>query len=267
MKDFKNFKTYKKQKKDYSLIKRKIFFVVLLACLFIAFFYAIYKGLYFLNNTTQNSKLRYVYIKGDKILKSSYLVNNLHIENNTKLDNQLKVDVYNKLMKNPFIAKSSVAIIKPDTLYIDIKEKVPLCVLDFNNKQFVFSSSGQYITDRIDPQKLNIDKILHIKMASLTPQINNKNVILALVDLYKKLDKLEKISYIMMEGNRFEVFLENGVMVKANALNCNYNKSIGRLEEIWPKLVPDIEKIESVSICYPDRIIIKWKTKEINSGR
>ncbi|OSS41432.1 hypothetical protein DESAMIL20_985 [Desulfurella amilsii] len=266
MKDFKNFKTYKKQKKDYSLIKRKIFLIVLSACLFIAFFYGIYKGLYFLNNT-QKSKLRYVYIKGNKILKSSYLVNTLHTGNNTKLNNKLKVDVYNKLMKNPFIAESRVAIIKPDTLYIDIKEKVPLCILDFNNKQFVFSNSGQYITDRIDPQKINIYKILHIKMANLTPQINNKNVILALVDLYKKLDKLEKISYIMIVGNEFEVFLENGVMVKANVFNCDYNKSTGRLETIWPKLLPDIKKIESVSICYPDRIIIKWKTKEINSGR
>lgn len=266
MKDFKNFKTYKKQKKDYSLIRRKVFFLVFFASLLIIFFYAAYKGLCFLNNAN-TSKLKYIYIKGDKILKSNYLANSLPIGNNTKLDNQLKVKVYNNLIKNPFIDKARVAIIKPDTLYIDIKEKVPLCVLDFNNKQYVFSNSGQYITDRIDPQKINIDKILHIKMANLTPQINNKNIVLALVDLYKKLDKLEKISYIILQDNKFGVLLKNGVMVEANVLDCDYDKSIERLKTVWPKLLPDIGKIERILICYPDRIIIKWRTKEIDSGR
>ncbi|MGC8706246.1 MAG: cell division protein FtsQ/DivIB [Desulfurella sp.] len=266
MKDFKNFKTYKKTKKNYSNIKRKIFLKLLLVLILAVFFYGIYQVFYILKNS-QESKLRYVYIKGNKILQSNYLIHSLGISNNTKLNSHLKLDVYNKLKKNPFIENAKIAIIKPDTLYIDINEKTPLCILEVNNKQLLFSNDGQYITDNIDPKKIKVDKILHIKMANLTPQINDKKVLLTLVNLYKKLDKLEKISYIIMEDNKFGVNLKNGIMVTANMFNCDYDKSIKRLEIIWPKLLPDTDKIENVSICYPDRIIIKWKTKETKSGR
>lgn len=266
MKDFKNFKAYKKPKKDYSLIKRKLLLILLSTFLVVIFIYAIFRGLYFLKNA-QESKLKYVYIKGNGIIESKYLIKSLKIGNDTKLNNQLKIDVYNELIKNPYIAQANVATIKPDTLYIDIKEKKPLCILELNNRQLIFSSNGQYMTDNVDSQKINTNKILHIQMSNLTTQINNKRVVLGLVKLYKKLDKLEKISYISMEDNKFGVYFENGIMVKANMLNCDYDKSIARLETIWQKLLPDSKKIESVSICYPDRIIIKWKTKEINSGR
>lgn len=266
MKDFKNFKAYKKPKNNYSLIKRKLILILILVIFAVVFIYVILKGLSFLKNA-QESKLRYVYIKGNGIIDSKYLIKSLKISNGTKLNNQLKIDVYNELMKNPYIAQANVATIKPDTLYIDIKEKKPLCILELNNRQLIFASNGQYMTDHIDSQNINTNKILHIKMANLTTQINNKSVVLGLVKLYKKLDKLEKISYIKMEDSKFEVYFENGIMVKVNMFDCDYDKSTARLETIWQKLLPDIKKIESVSICYPDRIIIKWKTKEINSGR
>ncbi|MGB9755290.1 MAG: cell division protein FtsQ/DivIB [Desulfurella sp.] len=266
MKDFKNFKSYKKPKKNYSLIKRKIILIIISAVLVVVFIYAAFKGLYFLKNA-QESKIKYIYIKGNSIIDSKYLIKSLKINKDTKLNNQLKIDVYNELMKNPYIAQANVATIKPDTLYIDIKEKKPLCILEANNRKLMFSSNGQYMTDDVNSQQINTNKILHIKMSNLTTQINNKSAVLGLIKLYKKLDKLEKISYISMEDNKFEVYFENGIMVKANMFDCDYDKSAARLETIWQKLLPDVKKIESVSICYPDRIIIKWKTKEINSGR
>ncbi len=266
MKDFKNFKSYKKTNKKSSNIKKFFTISILFGILILIVSYSIYKGFYFLKNF-EEKKIKYIYVTGNNIINSNYLINSLKIDNNTKLSKQLQIEVYNKLRQNPFIAYANVAIIKPDTLYIDIKEKKPLCIIEFNNRQLLFAENGQYITDSIDPKKIKTNKILHIKMSNLTPQINNKNTVLGLVKLYKKLDKLEKISYISMVGNKFDVFLENGIMVKANMENCDYDKSIERFKIIWPKLLPDIQKIESVSICYPDRIIIKWNTKEINSGR
>ncbi len=266
MKDFKNFKSYKKTKEKPSNIKKFFTIFILFGILILILSYSIYKGLYFLKNF-EETKLKYIYVTGNNIINSNYLISNLKIDDNTKLSKQLQIEVYNELRQNPFIDSANVAIIKPDTLYIDIKEKKPLCLIEFNNRQLFFADNGQYITDSIDPKKINTNKILHIKMSNLTPQINNKSTVLDLVKLYKKLDKLEKISYISMEGNKFDVFLENGIMVKADMKNCDYDKSMERLKMIWPKLMPDIQKIESVSICYPDRIIIKWNTKEINSGR
>jgi len=265
MKDFKNFRNYKRtQKKPLHLRKFLWVFVFLVVSGII--FYAVYKAFIFLSNT-KNTQLKYVYIKGNNFLQSQYIYDTLRINNNTKLTNELKIQVYNILKKDPFIKNVSVAIVEPDTLYINLEEKKPLCILENNNRQLLFDTNGQFITDNIDTKKINTNKILHIKMLNLTPQINEKSVVLSLVELYKRLDKLEKISYINMEDNSFDVFFENGMRIKANMKDCDYKKSVDRLTMIWPKLLPDVQKIDSVSICYPDRIIIKWKTKEIDSGR
>lgn len=266
MRDFKNFKTYNKPKKKRFAIKRSFFYPIIAILIIFVLIFITWRILFFLKSI-QKSDLKYVYITGNHIVDSRYLLKNLNIANNSELTNSLKIRIYKNLLKNPWIKTAKVAILKPDTIYISIIEKKPLCVIVLANRQMVFSDNGEYVLNYKVSKDINLNNIIHINLADYSPLINNPKVILDLVKIYKKLDKLEKISYIRIEGNNFDVYLEKGVLVKLNLFNCDYNNSIERLGSIWPKLMPDAKNVDSISICYPDRIIIKWKAKELKSGR
>ncbi len=231
----------------------------------VVFSSTVFASIYFYTKYTDKySILKYVVIGGNKILSSKQIRNITLTNNAIAMDRYKEKDIYSKLMLNPWIKEARVAKIYPDTIYIKIKERKPCGILLFKNNVFLVDSDGNII-DRYQ-KTLNIkpDLLPHIVLKN-SMYMKENFLIKSILKIYEKLDKFDKINYIEVISDSYQlVHFSNSLNVVVNSLHCP-DVAFGHLKKEWLNLVNKKDRLESVSICFSNKFVLRWK-KEKKSG-
>ncbi len=213
--------------------------------------------IYGYNQVSQRyARLKYIVIKGNSILPISIVKGFVASSGNGGLSTYNISKIYFKTISNPWIKKAKVAKIFPDTLYLVIEEKKPSAFIYYRRKVYIINNNGSVIGKYQSYLKLppNLPKV--VLNSNL---LENKQLLKAIVDIYEKLDKIGKINYIGVMSDSYQVVnFVSGLKVIVSSLNCP-PIAIGRLASKWSYLNSLKNKLDSVSICFNNKFVLKWK--------
>jgi cell division protein FtsQ len=255
--DYKNIdKEETGKRKSYSLKTVWAFFVLFFLLVFV--FLSIYLYTLF---TREHYILRYVAISGNHVLSADAIKSITLTNKATCINNHNEEDIYSGLIINPWVKRAYVAKIYPDTIYIKILERKPFGLVEFNDKAFIIDKDGSVID--IYKKGMNVDiSNLPAIMVNNKSYINKPYLMKAILDIYLKLDKLGKINYIeVISDSRQLVHFSNALNVVVDSLHCPSSAFI-HLEKAWLNLVRKRKRLDSVSICFSDKFVLKWKKEK-----
>ncbi len=263
--DYKNTKKSEPKRINYNTIAKIVLSVLILILLSFGIYFSIYTYKIY---TKKFYVLKHIYIEDNKILNRNYIIRNvMNINSARPLYLYNTQNIYSKLISNVWIQSAKVAKFYPDTIYIKIKERIPAGILYKEKKKFIIDDRGNIISNYGSNIYIstNLDNLPKIKINKNYKQNDLRNILNLSLKRFEKMNKIGKIDYIEVVSDSYELFhFKNGLIVAINALRCNAG-AYNRLEREWSELVSKKDKIEFVSICYHDKIVIKWK-KGANSG-
>ncbi len=253
MKDFGENKINKKVKshKNIFLTAVKLFSGI---AIFLVFIFSVVCG--YSNRTNKYTTLKYIVIKGNNILSSSTIKDLIVSNTSTKLSSYRLPNIYYKLISNPWIKKAKIAAIFPDTVYVFIEEKKPGAFVYYKKLLFVIDANGNLIGKYKPSWKLpkNLPKFL--LKADL---LKDKALLKQTLSSYEKLDKIGKINYIEIESDSYQlVHFSNGLNVVINSFDCP-QIAFKRLAYKWSYLRSLKNRLDSISICFDNKFVLKWK--------
>ncbi|WP_025270102.1 cell division protein FtsQ/DivIB [Hippea sp. KM1] len=202
------------------------------------------------------AKLRYIVIEGNSVLPKKLISSLTTKGKSLKLKEYREDLIYLNLISNPWIKEAHLAKIFPDTMYIKIKEKEPKGMLIFNKTTYIIDENGSVIDTYKPYLRLPSLKKITIDKKSF---LNNKTLLRSVMNIYEKLDKVEKINYIEIVSNSYQlVHFKGGLNVAVNSFDCP-EKAIVRLKEKWSYLYSLKDRLDSVSICFDNKFVLRWK--------
>ncbi len=255
MKDYANLskngnKDENKKKFIFSLVK------FLLSCIAVAgLFMAIVLG--YNEISRRYAQLRYIIIAGNHILPTSIIKQYISDSGGSdRLSTYAPSKIYFKIISNPWIKNVKIAKIFPDTLYVVILEKKPLAYVYYRKKIYLIDKRGSLIGEY--KKYLNLPRNLP-KIVLKINLLKNKQLLKSVVNIYEKLDKIEKINYIDVVSESYQVvYFAGGLKVVVSSFDCP-DVAIKRLKEKWKYLNAVKNKLDSVSICFDNKFVLKWK--------
>ncbi len=256
MKDYSHFKEEMQEKKDRKGVILKFIYLTISITLFL---FIIFLVLYsYVEISNKFARLKFIVISGNRVLPKK-IISNIIISNGTvKLSTYKPSKIYYKIISNPWIKEAKVAKIFPDTIYLVIKEKKPAAFAYYNNDIYIIDNNG----NKIDTYKnyLNIPKSLpKIKIKAKSNILSNNFLLKSTITMYEKLDKIGKINYIDVVSSSYQVVnFSNGLKVVVNSLNCP-KLALRRLSQKWAYLDTLKNKLDSVSICFDNKFVLKWR--------
>jgi len=229
--------------------------VLILFALFIFLFLAIY---FYTLYTREYYVLKYVAISGNHVL-SADTIKSLTLTNKAScINNHDEEDIYSSLIINPWVKMAYVAKIYPDTIYIKILERKPYGIVQSNEKIFIMDKSGNVIDTYKKGLNLDMSK-LPLIITEKQNDVNKPFLIKAILEAYRKLDKLGKINYIEIISDSHQlVHFANAFDVEIDSLNCP-SKAFEHLRKEWRNLLRKRKRLKSVSICFSDKFVLSWK--------
>ncbi len=253
--DLKNLGSKNSSKKKYIESKFKIVSSIFIAMFIIGligssvFFYVRY--------TKRHYVLKYVAVTGNKVLSINLIKRIANVDSMKSMYDFSEKKIYSNLIFNPWIRKAYVAKIYPDTIYIMVDEWTPKGVVIIHKKQFIVNGKG----DIISQYRKNLDIDI-----SVLPRIvvHNSNymkgfLIGSIINIYEKLDKFGKINYIDVISDSYQlVHFANSLNVAVDSLNCP-KEAFTHLKKEWDNLVSKRKKLDSVSICFVNKFVLRWK--------
>ncbi len=258
--DYKKISNKKERKPD---IKQKlktvgiVFIVLLLFGVLTAFAY------FYTGYTKKHYVLRYVAITGNKVLTPTKIKKITHLNKPLSMYDCNEKTIYSELIINPWIKRAYVAKLYPDTIYIKIDEWSPKGVVVIGKKKILVNKNG----NAIDTYNKNLDvDIERLPLIVLKNSNHIKNFLIqSIINVYEKLDKLDKINYIEVISDSYQlVHFRNSLNIAVDSLNCP-DKAFVHLRKEWSDLVSKKAKLDSVSICFDNKFVLRWK-KERKSG-
>ncbi len=246
---------------DYGVALKVVLSILILIILSFGTFFSIYAYKIY---TKKFYVLKHIYIEDNNILDKNYIIKNIiNIRSSRSFYFYNTQNIYAKLISNPWIKTAEIAKIYPDTIYIRIKERVPSGILYEQKKKFIIDSMGNIISNYNSNKYMlfKLDSLPKIKINKSYKQNNLSSILSLSLKRFEKMDKISKIDYIEVVSDSYELFhFENGLNVAINALRCNAG-AYNRLKREWSELISKKDKIEFVSICFHDKIVIKWKKR------
>ena len=199
--------------------------------------------------------LKKVYVNGNRVLAASYIAKE-GIGEFFKPINYYKLSsIYMSLVSDPWIKSARITKIYPDTIVINILEKRPIALV-YTPKGAVVIGKDGYIIDKYSPILKLPSSVCKIKIKQES-FLKDKNLIKSVITFYEKLDKIAKINYIEIVSDSYQVaYLVNGLKIGINSLDCP-SDALKRLRESLPYLLSLKDKIESVSICFNNKFVVK----------
>ncbi len=256
MKDYSNLKGEAQEKKDKKSIILKFLHISMAVILFSLFIFLMLYS--YVEVSNKFAKLKFIVISGNHVLPKGNISNIIINSGNMKFSTYNLSKIYYKVISNPWIKEAKVAKIFPDTIYLTITEKKPAAFVYYNNKIYIIDNDG----NKIDTYKnyLNISNSLpKIRIKAKSSTLNNKLLLKSIISIYEKLDKIGKINYIDVVSDSYQVVnFSNGLNIVVNSLNCP-GVAIERLSKKWAYLNTLKSKLDSVSICFDNKFVLKWK--------
>ncbi len=259
--DYKDLDNKKAQKTNYKKLFRAagiVFVIVFVAATIAALTY------FYIGYAKKHYVLKYVAITGNKVLSVETIKKQAALNKTKSMYSYDEKTIYSKLMLNLWIKKAYVAKLYPDTIYIKIVEWTPKGLVIAGKKRLIVNKNG----DVIDTYKkgLNIDynNLVHI---ALKNQNHIKNFLIhSIINIYEKLDKFGKINYIDVISDSYQlVHFNNSLNIAVNSLNCPA-KAFIHLRKEWNKLVSRAGELDSVSICFENKFVLRWKKEKKGGG-
>jgi len=253
MKDYSEFNKNETIRDKKKLIIKALHFTVVVIT-FSFFVFLIFYGYIQLSN--RFARLKYIVVNGNYILPKRLISSIVTSSGNIGFSTYDPSKIYFKIVANPWVKEARVATIFPDTIYVTIKEKIPTAFVIYKNSIYIIGKDGSII----DTYKsyLKIPKSLP-KIRLKANLLNDKQLLKAIVNIYEKLDKIEKINYIDVVSDSYQVVnFSNGINVVVNSFSCP-EVAIKRLAQKWSYLSTLKDKLDSVSICFDNKFVLKWK--------
>jgi len=207
--------------------------------------------------THKFSILKNVYVNGNSVLSARYLASVGIGKFYKQLSSYKESKIYSNLISIPWIEKASVAKIYPDSIIINVVEKKPKAIIYLNKKAFILDKDGNIISDYSNNLRLpsRIERI-YVNNKSF---LSNKKLIKSVIGFYEKLDKIAKINYIEIVSDSYQIaYLENGLKVGINSFGCP-SVALINFKRKLPYLLSVKNRLESVSICFSNKFVLKWK--------
>ena len=254
MKDYSNLKEEIQEKKDKKGVILKFIYLSMAAILFLFFISLMLYS--YIEVSNKFARLKFIVISGNHILPKKNISNIIINSGNTELSTYNLSKIYYKIISNPWIKKARIAKIFPDTIYLIINEKKPAAFVYYNKDIYVIDSDG----DKIDIYKKYLNMPISLpKIKTKSDILNNKSLLKSILTIYEKLDKIGKINYIDVVSGGYQVVnFSNGLNIVVNSLNCP-KVALRRLSQKWAYLNTLKSKLDSVSICFDNKFVLKWK--------
>ncbi len=254
MKDYSDFNKKKTVESDKKILALKLLHFLVVVLAFSFFVFLILYGYIQLSN--RFAKLKYVVVNGNQVLPKRLINTIVANSGNIGFSTYDPSKIYFKIIANPWVKEARVAAIFPDTIYVTIKEKTPSAFVLYNNNVYIIDRNGAVIDEY--KSYLRLPKSLP-RIRLKANLLNDKSLLKAAINIYEKLDKIEKINYIDVVSDSYQVVnFRNGLKVVVNSFNCP-NVAIKRLAKKWTYLSTLINKLDSVSICFDNKFVLKWK--------
>ena len=254
MKDYSDFNKKEMVKPDKKELILKIVHFLVIVLSFSFFVFIIFYGYIQLSN--RFARLKYIVVNGNYVLPKKLIYNIVANSGNIGFSTYDPAKIHFKIISNPWVKDARVATIFPDTIYVKISEKVPAAFVIYKNTVYIIDKNGAVI----DTYKsyLRLPKSLP-KIRLKSNFLNNKPLLKATISMYEKLDKIEKINYIDVVSDSYQmVNFTNGLNVVVNSFSCP-EVAIKRLAQKWSYLSAIRNKLDSVSICFNNKFVLKWK--------
>ncbi len=126
-------------------LTKYVFLYLTVAVIFIAITYLLIKGYTYIT-TTNIFGLKYIKIKGIKILKKEYVLNKLGLTYGENIFDINLFELKKKLLKDNWIKEVTIKRIIPDKIIINITEKIPVFILKDKNNLFYIDKNGNIIS-------------------------------------------------------------------------------------------------------------------------
>lgn len=260
--DYKNVdKAVEKKKKNVNWLK--ITGISLFFALIIFIFSA--SAYFYVGYSKKHNVLKYVAVAGNNILTSKYIRNITQTDKSRYMDSCRVKNIYSKLILNPWVKKAYVAKLYPDTIYIKIIEKKPKSVFQTNKNMYLIAENGKVIDKYEKGLNVNVN-LLPLIVAKNPKYIEDHYLLASVIKMYNKLDKFNKISYIKILSEGYQlVHFSNSLNVAVNSLNCPH-EAFEHLRKEWSNLVSKKDKLDSVSICFSNKFVLRWKKEKKGVG-
>ena len=195
--------------------------------------------------------IKNVNITGNVLLTCNEIVNYLNL--NESFSFILPLDIQKKLEEHPYIASANAQLLLPNTLKIDIVERVPDAVWWNGEKFLLIDANGFVLEQHLDSEH---DKNSYLAVAGDGANTRFKEVIDALKSstIYSDIK-----SVVFISKRRWDVTLTNGTLIKLPEKNIPAATLIlGKLL----KQIPNDKGIDSIDLrCIPDKVYIKYNDK------
>ncbi len=222
--------------------------------IFAGFVFAIVFGYQEISN--RYARLKYVVITGNSIIPTKVIKQYIANSGSGGLSSYSLSRIYFKILSNPWVKSAKIAKIFPDTLYIVITEKKPVAFVYYKKTVYLIDKNGSLISRYEKYVKLpkSLPKI--VLKANL---LKDKQLLKSIVNLYEKLDKIGKINYIDVVSESYQVaYFDGGLKVIVSSIDCP-DIAIERFRKKWRYLNSVKDRLDSVSICFDNKFVLKWK--------
>ncbi len=260
--DYKDLGSKKSVKQKNSKSRWKIALVVFVLLFVAGVFSAL--AYFYVGYTNKHYVLKYVAITGNKVLSVRQIKKLAELDKTGSMYDYSEKSIYSKLMLNPWIKKAYVAKLYPDTIYVKIMEWIPEGLIVSGKKKLIVGENGNVIDAYKKGLNVDISKLPRIVVTS--PNYIKDFLIRSIINIYEKLDKFGKINYIEVISDSYQlVHFNNSLNIAVNSLNCP-NKAFVHLQKEWGSLVSERGKLDSVSICFDNKFVLRWKKEKKGGG-
>ncbi len=206
--------------------------------------------------SSRYAQLKYVIVTGNRIVPTGIIKRFVSSSGNGGLSTYSLSRIYFKIVSNQWIKSVKIAKIFPDTIYVIVVEKKP--------KAFVYYKKSVYLIDENGSLIGKYEK--YVRLPRALPKImlkanllKDKQLLKSIVNLYEKLDKIGKINYIDVVSESYQVvYFDSGLKVVVSSFDCP-DVAIERFKKKWNYLNNIKDKLDSVSICFDNKFVLKWK--------
>ncbi|WP_022669960.1 cell division protein FtsQ/DivIB [Hippea alviniae] len=200
--------------------------------------------------------LKNVYVNGNSVLSAKYLASVGIGKFYKPLSSYSESRIYANLMSVAWIKKASVAKVYPDSIVINVVEKSPKALVYLNKSIFVVDKNGDIIGRYSSFLKLPGLAKIYINNKTF---LDDKKLVKSVIAFYEKLDKIAKINYIEIVSDSYQIaYLVNGLKVGINSFGCP-DVALVNFKRKLPYLLSMKKRLESVSICFSNKFVLKWK--------
>jgi len=253
----KDYADLRKNDGENNVHKKFLFFsikLVLGSALFAGIVFAVVLG--YNEVSRRYAQLRYVIVAGNRVVPTDTIKRFISSSGSGGLSSYSLSKIYFKIISNPWIKSVRIAKIFPDTIYIVVVEKKPVAFVYYKKNIYVIDKNGSLI-DRYEK---------YVKLPRNLPRIvlkanllKDKQLLKSIVNLYEKLDKIGKINYIDVVSESYQVvYFDGGLKVVVSSFDCP-DVAIERLKRKWNYLNSIKDRLDSVSICFDNKFVLKWK--------